>query len=61
MPVKFHVGQRAPNLPLRTVRAAVRLERGNGFPPRQIAELQAAALAARVLEIQGLPAILALK
>jgi hypothetical protein len=61
MPVKFHVGKRAPNLWLRIVRAAMRFERGNRFPPGQIAERQAAAFAARVFEVQGLPAVLALK
>jgi len=61
MPVKFHVGERAPNLRLRIMRAVVRIERGDGFARGQVAERQSAAFAARVLKMQGLPAILALK
>jgi hypothetical protein len=61
MPVKLHVGQGAPDLPFRIVHATTLFESGDRFPLRQIAKRQAATFAARVLEVQRLPAILTLK
>ena len=55
MPVKFHVGDRGPNLRLRTIRAAMRFECGDRFLLGQIAKRQSAAFAARVLECNGWP------
>src|SRR6185437_5615594 len=61
MAVGSRVGERPPSLRSAVGRLTFRLERGNRFPLGQIAERQAATLATRVFEMQGLPAVLALK